>query len=153
MKNKPLLQNNDYGCGVFAIMNAINKVSKRQLTLEDIPRWEKILKTDKEYGTLRTDLMLKCLRKHFYATMSKKFSKKKMDNWLDRGNQAIILYPYEGKYELHYSNIFYRFKDGYEGVNFWIKNNKWARSSKTNERCIKWFYQEGTEIFYLRERK
>lgn len=160
-------QTNTYGCGVFAVMNAINYGLSRngfgldhQLGYDDIEDLEDILGTDEDEGTDEGP-MIDFLRNYFYVTVKRKFSKKYMDKWLARGSYAIILYPYAGKYELHYSNVFERkiSKKGeeyYKGANVWFKkedNSKWSVSRSFGKELIKQMYHEDSLVIYLRWRE
>lgn len=157
-KFKYIPQLNSYGCGVFAVMNAINygiysnNCKTPQLCQKDSSNLEKILNTDKEYGT-EEKYIIDFLRTCFYVTVRRKFSKKKLDKWLEKGNQAIILYPYAGKYELHYSNILHKTNKIYYGANVWFKrSNKWVMLKTIPKELFKSMYHPDSLTIYLRWR-
>lgn len=166
-KFKPIRQTNDYGCGVFAVINAINyayfsykQCLKQPYDLSDVLKLEKLFGTTEEMGTEEWP-MIQYLRKYFYVTIRRRFSKKYLSDWLKRGNQAIILYSYNGPLELHYANIFeyHQRKNGdryYFGANFWFKkfgNIRWSLSQRIQSRYINSMYQPESVVLYLRWRE
>jgi hypothetical protein len=161
---KYIRQTNSYGCGVVAVMNAINYSMaqnglgrNRQYNYFNIPELEDILKTNEEFGTDEKE-MVKFLRNYFYVTVNKKFSKKKLDKWLADGNQAIILYPYSGPWELHYSNVYERRVtrmncEYYKGANVWWKKPsglRWSMSRIIRRSILKSMYMHTSITIYLK---
>ncbi len=156
----------EYGCGVCAVMNAVNYGMfkhgyglKHQFDYKHSEMLEKVLGTDEDFGTEEWP-MVEFLRNYFHVTIRKSFSKKKLDNWLSRGHQVIILYPYSGKDELHYSNIFQKAKSQvggrhYKCANVWWKqpNGKLWRMYKTlPEGVLAAMYKPESLIMYIRWR-
>lgn len=156
-KFKYLEQNNDHGCGVFATINAINYEFRDIYGYKHVPILEMMLKTDVENGTEQRDI-IKFLRFIFYIRSSSKFSKKRLDKWLEKSNrhQAIIMYYAEPSTQTwHYCNIFQKKHNKYYGANFWFPLDK-GRIFKTtiSEKKVYSFYKypEGFYIMYLRPR-
>ena len=146
-----LWQPNGYNCGVMAVINAINwQAGHNVIKSKDIKGFEKILKTTKEDGTEESP-MLKELRKHLYARLEYKFSKRKVDNWLRRGNQVIVLYAYNVKTDdYHYANIFYIRKTFYWGANFC--NLRGMCESMSMKSLVKRTRNQTSSVIYLRKK-
>jgi hypothetical protein len=156
--DKYLKQDNDYGCGVFACINAFNNIKKKCLTYSHVSKMEKILKTCKDYGTHEKHMM-KWLGGYFRVTSRKKFDKKFFNEWIAKDKQqAIVLYCYNrSNYEFHWANVFGKSDDVYDGVNFYIPNkiNRWYYTKKCNVDILDKLMRlepEETYIIYLREK-
>ena len=155
--SRPLTQFNEYGCGVFAVMNALRTIYSVYPPRYMYYQIEEELDTDEEYGTEEAP-MIKKLRKDFFVTTVRSFDQERMDEWLDRGEsyQVIVLYPWafveEGESEeLHYCNITEKRTHTYIGANFystrfgfrhWVFKD-WAK---------RWFDHPSTVVIYLRRR-
>ncbi len=159
-----LQQSNSYGCGVFAVMNALNHVNglKKQLYFKDVRKYEKLLNCCTEYGTEEVPMMRE-LRKKFYVTYVKDFDKKRMDDWIMRGHQIILLYctskenlVYDLGEQRHYTNIMRKKDKMYYGVNFYTS---FRFHHNANELFMKYFCGSkrpkwpSAHVMYLRERK
>ena len=155
--SRMLYQFNEYGCGVFAVMNALRSVYSLYPPIYMYDQIEEELDTDKEYGTEEAP-MIKMLRKDFIITVVRSFDKKRMDEWLGRSkhHQVIVLYPWafveDGPEELHYCNIIEKRTHTYVGANFYssrIGFRHWA----FDEWVKKWFDHPSTSVIYLRRRE
>lgn len=148
-----LYQFNEYGCGVFAVMNALRHQFELYPLRYMYSQIEEELDTDKEYGT-QEGPMIKKLRKDFYVSIKRSFDKAKLDEWLRRGDeyQAIILYSWtDDELELHYCNVTDKYDGLYYGANFYtgfLGFRHWVHESWVN----KWFDTPHTSVIYLRKR-
>lgn len=151
-----LTQFNDHGCGVFSVMNAMRYRFEIYPLRYQYKQIEEELDTDLEYGTEEWPMVQK-LREDFYVSIVRSFDKKRMDKWLDKGDdyQVIVLYPWafpeEGPKELHYCNVTDKYPSCYVGGNFYSSRmgfRHWVHKSFID----KWFDHEDTSVIYLRSR-
>jgi hypothetical protein len=120
--------NNDYNCGVLAVLEALIH-AELPYDASDLAGIEYDLKTDKVYGTEERE-MLKLLRQHFTVLTRKTHDADFLTRWLAAGHQAIVLYPWRfNTKDYHYSNIFSinNHDTHYQGANFWLRSKFVAR--------------------------
>ena len=154
--SRMLYQFNEYGCGVFAVMNALRSVYSLYPPIYMYDQIEEELDTDEEWGTEEWP-MVKYLRKDFLITIVRNFDQERMDEWLGRSkhHQVIVLYPWkfteDGIDNLHYCNITEKKTHTYIGANF-CSTRFGLRHWVFTEWAKKWFDHSSTSVIYLRRR-